>query len=50
MDKFEKYILDQIEFYRKEMKREPSEKQLNLCLIDELLNALVKYRTVGGSR
>ncbi|MFT8352169.1 hypothetical protein [Clostridium saccharoperbutylacetonicum] len=50
MDKFEKYILDQIDFYREEMEREPSEKDTNLCLIDELLNVLVKYRTVGGAR
>lgn len=49
MDKFEKYILDKIEFYRVEAAREPSEKETNLCLISELINALVKYRSLGGS-
>lgn len=50
MDKYEKYILDQIQFYRVEAAREPEEKETNLCLISELINALVQYRILGGRR
>ena len=50
MNKYEKYILDQIDFYRVEAAREPDTKETNLLLIEELINALVQYRILGGRR
>jgi hypothetical protein len=49
VDKFEEYILDKIEDYRTESKRESDTKADNELLIGELINALVQYRSLGGS-
>jgi hypothetical protein len=52
MDKFTEYILDKIEKYWKEIKEEPSEKDIFEALIGELIEMLVEYQNsiTGGVR
>lgn len=47
MDKFEEYILNQIQNYRMESEIEPDTKGDNELLIGELINVLVQYRSLG---
>lgn len=50
MDQFVEYILDKIDFYRNEIKRESDTKADNELLIAELIDALVQYKISGGTR
>jgi hypothetical protein len=45
IDEFTKYLLDQIEIFRKDAKEEPSEKDGCEYAAGALLQALVKYQS-----